>query len=87
MRGRASVYVEIRNAVSALRKRKRSLVARITRTGDRICPNNTRAIGWVRGKLFALIFEIREDDSGEFYHLVTLWRATREEQHLYEENS
>jgi len=50
-------------------------------------PEQYRAIGWVRGKLFALIFEIREDDSGEFYHLVTLWRATREEQHLYEENS
>ena len=28
-----------------------------------------------------------EDADGEFFHLVTLWRATREERILYEENS
>jgi uncharacterized DUF497 family protein len=50
-------------------------------------PEQYRAIGWVGEKLFSLIFEIREDEEGEFYHLVTLWRATREEQKLYEENS
>jgi hypothetical protein len=37
--------------------------------------------------LFTLIFEIGEDRLGEYYHLVTLWRATREERELYEANS
>ena len=45
-----------------------------------------RAIGWVKGRLHSLILEIREDNDGEYYHLVTLWRSTREEQKLYEEN-
>jgi uncharacterized DUF497 family protein len=49
-------------------------------------PTQYRAIGWVRGRLFSLILEIREDKDGEYYHLVTLWRSTREEQRLYEEN-
>lgn len=51
------------------------------------CPEQLRAIGWVGDRLFSLIFEIREDAEGEFYHLVTLWRTTRYEQELYEENS
>ena len=46
-----------------------------------------RAIGWVRERLCALIFEMREDRDGEYYHLVTLWKATKSEQKLYEENS
>ena len=50
-------------------------------------PVQYRAIGWVKGRLFSLIFEVREDDEGEFYHLVTLWRATAEEQQLYEEHA
>jgi uncharacterized DUF497 family protein len=50
-------------------------------------PEQFRAIGWVGKRLYAVIFEVREDMDGEFYHLVTLWRATREEQRLYEENS
>ncbi len=45
------------------------------------------AIGWVGRKLYSLIFEVREDDEGEFYHLVTLWKATREERELYEDNA
>jgi uncharacterized DUF497 family protein len=48
-------------------------------------PEQFRAIGWVRATLYSLIFEVREDEDGEFYHLVTLWKATREEQRLYEE--
>ena len=43
--------------------------------------------GCVGQKLYSLIFEVREDDEGEFYHRVTLWKATREEEQLYEENS
>jgi uncharacterized DUF497 family protein len=46
-----------------------------------------RAVGWVGQRIYTLIFEVREDDEGEFYHLVTLWKATREERRLYEEHS
>ncbi|HZV87705.1 MAG TPA: BrnT family toxin [Candidatus Binatus sp.] len=50
-------------------------------------PVQHRAIGWVGDRLYSVIFEIREDSEGEFYHLVTLWKATKEEQKLYEENA
>lgn len=50
-------------------------------------PNQFRAIGWAAGRLYSVIFEVREDDAGEFYHLVTLWKSTREEQQLYEKHS
>ena len=43
-------------------------------------PKQFRAIGWVSGRLYSLVFEVREDDNGEYYHLVTLWKSTREEQ-------
>jgi len=45
------------------------------------------AIGWVGRKLYSIISEVREDDQGEVYHLVTLWKATREELELYEDNA
>jgi uncharacterized DUF497 family protein len=45
-------------------------------------PEQYRAIGWVGERLYAVIFEIREDEYGEQHHLVTLWKATREEQQL-----
>ncbi len=50
-------------------------------------PKQYRAIGWVGEKRYALIFEVRADNDGEYYHLVTLWAATRQEQQLYEEHS
>ncbi len=50
-------------------------------------PEQYRAIGWVGHRLFSLVFEVRQDDAGEYYHLVTLWRATKEEENLYEEHS
>ena len=37
-------------------------------------------------RLYSVIFEVREDREGEYYHLVTLWKATKEEQQLYEAN-
>jgi hypothetical protein len=37
--------------------------------------------------LYTVIFEISEDAEGEFYRLITLWPATREEQQIYAENS
>ncbi len=48
-------------------------------------PEQYRAIGWVGDRLYSLIFEIREDEDGEYYHLVTLWRSTRQEKELYVE--
>jgi uncharacterized DUF497 family protein len=50
-------------------------------------PEQYVAIGWVSGRLYSVIFEVREDGEGEILHLVTLWRSTKEEVRLYEENS
>ena len=50
-------------------------------------PEQFLAVGWVGDRLYSVIFEIREDEVGEFLHLVTLWRSTKEEIRLYEENS
>lgn len=50
-------------------------------------PEQVRAIGWVKDRLCTLIFEIREDRLGEYYRLVTLWRATEQERRLYEANA
>ena len=47
------------------------------------CPEQHRAIGWVNGRLYSVIFEIREDQDGGYYHLVTLWKSTRQEEKLY----
>ena len=50
-------------------------------------PEQYLATGWVGGQLFSVILEFREDAEGEIVHLVTLWKATKEEVRLYEENS
>ena len=50
-------------------------------------PEQYRAIGWVGARLYSLIFEVRDDSEGGYFHLVTLWKATREEEKLYEEHS
>jgi uncharacterized DUF497 family protein len=49
-------------------------------------PEQYRVIGWVKGELYSIIFEVREDLVGEYCHFVTLWRATREEREIYEAN-
>ena len=49
-------------------------------------PEQFRAIGWVNGTLYSVIYEVRQDREGEFYHLVTLWKATKEERRAYAEN-
>lgn len=36
-------------------------------------PEQYRAIGWYDGRLYSVIFEIREYANGEVYHLITLW--------------
>jgi uncharacterized DUF497 family protein len=50
-------------------------------------PEQFRAIGWVKGKLYTVIYEVREDEKGEYYHLVTLWKSTKQEENLYEQYS
>jgi len=50
-------------------------------------PEQFRAIGWVSDRLYSVIFEIREGEDSEVVHLVTLWKSTKEEIRLYEENS
>jgi uncharacterized DUF497 family protein len=50
-------------------------------------PEQFRAIGWCGGRLSSVIFEIRHDEHGEYYHLVTAWRATKEEEQCYAENT
>jgi uncharacterized protein len=50
-------------------------------------PEQYVAIGWVGSRLYSVIFEVREDEDGEYLHLVTLWKSTKEEIRLYEENS
>jgi uncharacterized DUF497 family protein len=50
-------------------------------------PEQFRAIGWCRGCLCSVIFEIRYDEEGEYYHLVTAWKATKEEEQSYAENA
>ena len=78
MREKAKASGAIRNAALASRRYRRFSI---------IPPLQLRAIGWVRGLLYSVIFEIREDAEGEFYHLVTLWKATSAERKLYEEHN
>lgn len=49
-------------------------------------PQHYRAIGWCRGGLCSVIFEIRREAEGEYYHLVTAWKATKQEEQYYVEN-
>ena len=46
-----------------------------------------RATGWVQGELYTIVYEERKDRDGEYYHLVTLWKATKIERLNYEENT
>ena len=50
-------------------------------------PEQYAAIGWVRDRLFTVIFESRQTNEEEVMHLVTLWKSTKEEVRLYEENA
>jgi uncharacterized DUF497 family protein len=49
-------------------------------------PAQYRAIGWCGGRLCSVIFEIRFDTEGEFYHLITAWKSTKPEERSYAEN-
>lgn len=50
-------------------------------------PEQYCAVGWVGDRLYSVVFEVREDEEGDLLHLITLWRSTKEEIRLYEENS
>jgi uncharacterized DUF497 family protein len=50
-------------------------------------PEQYRAVGWVGSRLYSVILEVRKDEEGEIFHLITLWKSTKEEVRLYEENS
>lgn len=49
-------------------------------------PEQFRAIGWCRERLYSVIFEVRNDEEGEYYHLITAWKSTKEEEQSYAEN-
>ena len=49
-------------------------------------PRQYRAIGWCRGRLCSVVFEIRHDLKGDYFHLVTAWKATKQEEQSYAEN-
>ena len=48
-------------------------------------PGQFRAIGWSRGRICSVIFEVRSDSLGEYYHLVPAWKATKQEVQAYAE--
>jgi uncharacterized DUF497 family protein len=48
-------------------------------------PEQFRAIGWSQGRICSVIFEVRRDAVGEYYHLVTAWKAAKEEAKAYAE--
>jgi uncharacterized DUF497 family protein len=50
-------------------------------------PEQYLTVGWVGDRLFSVIFEFRHEEETEILHLVTLWKSTKEEVRLYEENS
>jgi uncharacterized protein len=49
-------------------------------------PEQFRAIGWCGERLCSVIFEIRSDSEREYFHLVTAWKATKEEEECYAKN-
>ena len=49
-------------------------------------PEQYRAVGWVGSRLYSVL-EVRKDEEGEIFHLITLWKSTTAEVRLYEENS
>ncbi len=50
-------------------------------------PEQWRAVGWVDGRLWTVVYEERVDSDGTYFHLVTLWKSTREEREQYEQHS
>lgn len=49
-------------------------------------PEQFRAIGWCGDRLCSVVFEVRRDSEGEYYHLITAWKSTQQEEQSYAEN-
>ena len=49
-------------------------------------PEQYRAIGWCGGELWSVIYEVRQDQQGEYHYLITAWKATTHEEEIYAEN-
>jgi uncharacterized DUF497 family protein len=49
-------------------------------------PEQFRAIGWCGGRLCSVVFEVRHDADGQYYRLITAWKATSEEEQIYAQN-
>jgi len=50
-------------------------------------PGQYRAIGWYGSCLGTVIYEVRRDRQGEYVHLITVWKATAQEEDIYAENN
>jgi uncharacterized DUF497 family protein len=50
-------------------------------------PEPYRAIGWAGSSCTPSFSKCVRDEEGEYYHLVTLWKATKQERQLYGEHS
>jgi uncharacterized DUF497 family protein len=50
-------------------------------------PEQYRAIGWVGDHLCSVVYEVRGDEDGEYYWLITAWKATKQEEASYAENT
>jgi uncharacterized DUF497 family protein len=48
-------------------------------------PEQFRAIGWAKGSLHSVIYEIRVDAEGEYYRLITTWKSTEQEEQAHGE--
>jgi hypothetical protein len=81
-RGAAKSKAEKRHRI---RRGAGGFLAPLCLDGRSDLPEQYRAIGWVGEQMYTVIFEVREDE--EYYHLVTLWKATKQEQQLYAEHS
>lgn len=49
-------------------------------------PEQFRDIGWIGPSLYSVIFEVRHDVEGEYSHLITAWKSTRQEEQVYANN-
>ena len=50
-------------------------------------PEQYRLTGFIDGRLMTFIVEYRRDALGDFIWVVTAWRATRQEQRAYEDET
>jgi uncharacterized DUF497 family protein len=85
--GRASASERIPSAASGSRKLKNLFSQPYWLDQRSDVPEQYVAVGREGERLYSVILEFREDEQGEILHLVTLWKSTKEEIRLYEENS